>query len=475
MLKANGLGSRITDFWKKLLKEVNSSKMTTNQPRSGYTLPVFACAAAVAALQYLKNKNQLIQQVSIDLIDPAEIVNISIEQIACLTGDSVLAITRSDPGDNLDLTRNTPVWAMVEWVKNLPPPTPPYQGGEIVGQVSSVEQGGEIVEQTSSIYQEKPKTVSPPYQTSSIYQEKPKTVPPPYQGGARGGQLSDNILIKGGEGIGYDEKTGHTAIYRYAKQLLLANLEKQLQPQDQILITFILPEGKQLATRTSNAAFGIVEGLSLLGTTGISQPLTVPEQLEQYQTLLQQKAKEFDCLVFCIGENGLDFAQKIGIPPEQTVKTANWLGPMLVSAALAGVQSILLLGYHGKLIKLAGGIFHTHHHLADGRLEILTAYAVKAGLPTVDLQRILQQETAEDALQFLRELETITGENWVNRVYEAIATAIDQRSQTYIYTLCEKNVKVGSLMFDRKRKMIITSEIADTLLQQICYSDLNHS
>lgn len=392
--------------------------MTTNQPRSGYTLPVFACAAAVAALQYLQNKNQLIQQVTIDLIEPAQIVNIPIEQIACLTDYSVLAITRSDPGDNLDLTRNTPIWAMVEWVKNLPSHSP----------------------------------------------EK-----------ARESQLSDHIVIQGGEGIGYDEKTGHTAIYRYAKQLLLANLEKQLQPQDRILITFILPEGKQLATRTSNAAFGIVEGLSLLGTTGISQPLTVPEQLEQYQTLLQQKAQEFDCLVFCIGENGLDFAQKIGIPPKQIVKTANWLGPMLVAASLAGVQSILLLGYHGKLIKLAGGIFHTHHHLADGRLEILTAYAAKVGLPTVDLQRILNHETAEDALQLLRELETITGENWVNRVYKAIATAIDHRSQTYIYTHCEKNVKVGSLMFDRKRKMIITSEIADTLLQQICYSNLNHS
>ena len=392
--------------------------MTTNQPRSGYTLPVFACAAAVAALQYLKNKNQLIQQVTIDLIKPAQIVNIPIEQIACLTDYSVLAITRSDPGDNLDLTRNTPIWAMVEWVKNLPSHSP----------------------------------------------EK-----------VRESQLSDNIVIQGGEGIGYDEKTGHTAIYRYAKQLLLANLEKQLQPQDRILITFILPEGKQLATRTSNAAFGIVEGLSLLGTTGISQPLTVPEQLEQYQTLLQQKAQEVDCLVFCIGENGLDFAQKIGIPPKQIVKTANWLGPMLVAASLAGVQSILLLGYHGKLIKLAGGIFHTHHHLADGRLEILTAYAAKVGLPTIDLQRILNQETAENGLQLLRELETITGENWVNRVYKAIATAIDHRSQTYIYTHCEKNVKVGSLMFDRKRKMIITSEIADTLLQQICYSNLNHS
>ncbi|MCB8750724.1 cobalt-precorrin-5B (C(1))-methyltransferase CbiD [Planktothrix agardhii] len=397
--------------------------MTTNQPRSGYTLPVFACAAAMAALEYLQTRNQSIEQVSIDLINPAETVNILIEQIAILTDNSALAITRSDPGDNLDLTRNTPIWAMVEWWDSSePPPPPPCQGG--------------AKEQSS----------------------------PPYQGGARGGQLSDTIFIKGGEGIGYDQKTGQTAIYRYAKTLLLANIEKILPPNKSILITFILPQGKRLATRTSNAAFGIVEGLSLLGTTGISQPLTVPEQLEQYKIQLQEKAKKFDSLVFCIGENGLELAAKMGISPHQMIKTANWLGPMLVCASLAEVKSILLFGYHGKLIKLAGGIFHTHHHIADGRLEILTAHCANLGLPTFDLQKVFNCSTTEDALQYLRELDAIKGENWVIRVYGEITKTIDQRSQNYIYTHCEKNIKVGSVMFDRQRKIIIKSENADIIL-----------
>jgi cobalt-precorrin-5B (C1)-methyltransferase len=409
--------------------------MTTNQPRSGYTLPVFACAAAMAALEYLQTRNQSIEQVSIDLINPAETVNILIEQIAILTDNSALAITRSDPGDNLDLTRNTPIWAMVEWWDSSePPPPPPCQGG--------------AKEQSFPHYQGGAK----------------EQLPPPYQGGARGGQLSDTIFIKGGEGIGYDQKTGQTAIYRYAKTLLLANIEKILPPNKSILITFILPQGKRLATRTSNAAFGIVEGLSLLGTTGISQPLTVPEQLEQYKIQLQEKAKKFDSLVFCIGENGLELAAKMGISPHQMIKTANWLGPMLVCASLAEVKSILLFGYHGKLIKLAGGIFHTHHHIADGRLEILTAHCANLGLPTFDLQKVFNCSTAEDALQYLRELDAIKGENWVIRVYGEITKTIDQRSQNYIYTHCEKNIKVGSVMFDRQRKIIIKSENADIIL-----------
>ncbi|MCB8759468.1 cobalt-precorrin-5B (C(1))-methyltransferase CbiD [Planktothrix agardhii] len=459
--------------------------MTTNQPRSGYTLPVFACAAAMAALEYLQTRNQSIEQVSIDLINPAETVNILIEQIAILTDNSALAITRSDPGDNLDLTRNTPIWAMVEWWDSSePPPTPPCQGGA-KEQSSPPYQGG-AQEQSSPPYQGGAKEQSsPPYQGGAQELTPPtppcqggakeqsfphyqggakEQLPPPYQGGARGGELSDTIFIKGGEGIGYDQKTGQTAIYRYAKTLLLANIEKILPPNKSILITFILPQGKRLATRTSNAAFGIVEGLSLLGTTGISQALTVPEQLEQYKIQLQEKAKKFDSLVFCIGENGLELAAKMGISPHQMIKTANWLGPMLVCASLAEVKSILLFGYHGKLIKLAGGIFHTHHHIADGRLEILTAHCANLGLPTFDLQKVFNCSTAEDALQYLRELDAIKGENWVIRVYGEITKTIDQRSQNYIYTHCEKNIKVGSVMFDRQRKIIIKSENADIIL-----------
>merc|ERR1739838_274078 len=185
-----------------------------------------------------------------------------------------------------------------------------------------------------------------------------------------------------------------------------------------INVYIILPEGRQLATRTSNSAFGIVEGLSLLGTMGVSQPLSVPGQLEAYQEELQQKAAQF---------NSLDIARKIGIPPQQTVKTANWLGPMLVAAAIAEVESILLLGYHGKLIKLAGGIFHTHHHLADGRLEILTAHCANIGLPTSVIQAIFACNTAENALELLRNLDINDENDRVGRVYGAIASKIDKR------------------------------------------------
>ena len=385
--------------------------MNKTQPLSGHTLPVFACAAALAALRCLREGIQSLESVSVNLLEPQITAEIPIEQASVLKTGTALGVTRSDPGENLDLTRNTPVWAMVE-----------------LGRGSD----GESVRESEN----------------------------------RG--ESEQIVILGGEGIGRHTVGGGAAIYDYAMRLLRSNLSRELAGGEKITVTLILPSGRQLAARTSNEAFGVVEGLSLLGTTGISQPLSAPGQLEVYREQLQQKAQLFDCLVFCIGENGLDLARQLGINPDRLVKTANWLGPLLVEAGYQGVQSILLFGYHGKLMKLAAGIFHTHHHLADGRREILTAYCAKARMPADACSAIFAAATAEDALGQLRALDAQTGSNWVDRIYGDIARQIDLRSSDCIFTHTNLRIPVGSVMFGRDRKIIVKSDIGDTLLTQIC-------
>lgn len=377
-------------------------KIQETSAQSGYTLPVFACAAALAGLRHLvqkETKNTSLSSVQVDLLVPAQVVDIPVEQVACLTTAAALAITRSDPGDNLDITRHTPVWALVEWRTLLP--------------------------------------------------EQPR------------------ILLQGGEGLGYDQTTGVAAIYNYAQRLLLENLQPWLPDDRALQVTIILPQGRQLAERTSNAAFGIVAGLSLLGTSGIAQPLSAPDQLDAFQADLQRKARQFQHLVFCVGENGLDLVRQLGINPEQVIKTANWLGPLLAAAGVERVQSILLFGYHGKLIKLAGGIFHTHHHVADARQEIFTAHCANLGLPPSDLQTIFASPTTEAALQYLQTLDSNQGSDWVQQVYGAIATQIDQRTQAYIQTHSEHSTQVGSVLFGRDRQIIIKSSTGEKLLSQL--------
>ncbi|MEA5504373.1 cobalt-precorrin-5B (C(1))-methyltransferase CbiD [Halotia wernerae UHCC 0503] len=372
--------------------------------RSGYTLPVFACASAVAALHWLRHRQPL-STASVDLIEPAQIVEIPIEQVAGLSENAALAITRSDPGDNLDLTRNTPIWALVEWR-------------------------------------------------------------------GRAGGTGEAVIIQGGEGIGKQlNAEGKAAIYAYAQRLLKENLSRMLAAGEKITVTIILPSGRSLAVRTSNSAFGVVEGLSLLGTTGISQPLSTPDQLDTFRSELQHKASRFESLVFCIGENGLDLARKLGINSEQLVKTANWLGPMLVEADALGVKEILLFGYHGKLLKLAGGIFHTHHHLADGRREILAAHCALVNLNSADIQVVFHSATAEAALTYLRSLDATIGSDWVNQVYSAIAQAIDTRSQEYIQSHSTRGTAAticGSILFDRDRKIIVKSKTGCVLIENLC-------
>ena len=366
--------------------------MMVDKPRSGYTLPVFACAGAIAALQHLQTQSAP-SNVRLDLIEPAKTVEILIEQIALLSEQSALAITRSDPGDNLDLTRHTPIWSIVRWA------TP---------------------------------------------------------------EQSEQIVLLGGEGIGRHE--GGAAIYAYANRLLKANLSEHLAADQTIQVMIVLPEGKRLALRTSNAAFGVVDGLSLLGTSGIAQPLSVPGQLENYREQLREKAAEYSDLVFCLGENGLDLALKLGIEPERRLKTANWIGPMLVEAGLLGVRSVLLFGYHGKLIKLAGGIFHTHHHVADARQEILAACCVEVGVDMQMTRAVLASATTEAGLGILRNLDLQVGGDWVGKVYRSVAERVDVRSRAYIQTHTEHSVQVGSVLFDRARQIIVKSKIGETLL-----------
>ncbi len=370
----------------------------TNEPRSGYTLPVFACAGAIAALQHLQDNTNSPETITLNLITPAETAHIPIEQLALLSKTSALAITRSDPGDNLDLTRHTPIWSIVRWAN---------------------------------------------------------------------ADQSAPVELQGGAGIGRHED--NAAIYTYARQLLQTNLSEKLKPGQKIQVTIILPEGKRLALRTSNAAFGVVNGLSLLGTSGVAQPLSAPGQLEAYRQALREKSTEYSDLVFCLGENGLDLALKLGIEPNRRLKTANWIGPLLAEAGLLGVRSILLFGYHGKLIKLAGGIFHTHHHVADARQEIMAACCAEVGLETPIVQQILASPTTEAALEILRKLDHQDQQNWVGRVYGAIAERVDRRSHQYIQTHTEKSVQVGSVLFDRQRQIIISSEVGKVLLTQVCY------
>ncbi len=355
--------------------------------RPGYTLPVFAVAAAKAALLNLSNQTNS-TQVELDLLpDSAEI---PIAQVAKLDAENALAIAISDPGDNLDLTKNTPIWA---WVR------------------------------------------------LSHRQQEP-------------------LILQAGEGLG-KTVSGEAAIYSYARKLFAANLLSLIPAERTAIVTIILPEGRQLAQRTSNEAFGILNGLSLLGTSGISQPLSVADQLDEFRLTLQEKVKECPNLVFCIGSNGKSVAQRLGIPEVAIVQTGNWIGALLVEAGLFEANSVLLLGYHGKLLKLAGGIFNTSSHLADAKLEIISAAVVAVGGDLAAVREILAVKTADAAQKKLVELEL------ADAVFGYLAQNISQKAEAYVRKYADKSLTVGTVLFDRQGQIISQNPQATTLIVQL--------
>jgi cobalt-precorrin-5B (C1)-methyltransferase len=372
--------------------------------RTGYTLPVFAVASAKAALLCLQT-DESPQTVTLDLLPESQPshAEIEIQQVARLDEMSALAVTVSDPGDNLDLTRNTPIWA---WV------------------------------------------------TARAASQIPQ-----------GSSDAPALILEAGEGLGRTA-AGDAAIYRYARRLFDANL-LPLMAEQTVTVRIILPQGRQLAQRTSNEAFGILEGLSLLGTSGISQPLSAADHLETLRAGLQEKARPLagnsershSNLVFCLGSNGMQVAKRLGIPDERVVQTGNWIGALLVEAGLRGVRSVLLLGYQGKLIKLAGGIFNTSSHLADAKLEIMAAAAARLGGDLAIVQAVLGAPTADAAYKILRE------RGLAEVVFGDLAQKISQRGAGYVRKYGDVELRVGTVLCDRQGQIISQDAEATQLLK----------
>ena len=262
----------------------------------------------------------------------------------------------------------------------------------------------------------------------------------------------DWLDFHAGYGVGKFESSGQPCISKFARDLLCINLYPLLPQGCSIKVEIILPEGKERALKTSNKAFGVVDGLSLIGTQAEIQISASPQQLKQCKEILQHKCSEstFDgCLTFVIGENGMDLALQFGFPVNQIIKTGNWLGPLLVAAAENGVKKLLLFGYHGKLIKLSGGIFHTHHHLADGRLEILTSLAVREGISFELIQLISKSTSVENALLALE----LSNPEEIALIWRRMAQEIELKSRSYVNRYLSSSMEIGSVLFDRKRQI----------------------
>ncbi len=220
------------------------------------------------------------------------------------------------------------------------------------------------------------------------------------------------IEIDGGSGIGrvtkpgLDQPVGNAAINHVPRQMITKEVMEVCGLFDFhgfLQIEISVPEGTELAGRTFNPRLGIEGGLSILGTTGIVEPMSTKALLDTIRVELnQQKALGYTIARVAPGNYGQNFMkERYGYDLDRSVKCSNYIGETVDMVCEMGFQSMLLTGHIGKLIKVAGGIMNTHSHEADCRMEILAACALRAKCEASLALKILDCVNTEEALHLI--------------------------------------------------------------------------
>lgn len=221
-----------------------------------------------------------------------------------------------------------------------------------------------------------------------------------------------HIDIEGGTGVGrvtkpgLDQPVGNAAINHVPREMIekeVLEVCRLFDYRDGLAVEISVPQGEELAEKTFNPRLGIVGGISILGTSGIVEPMSSQALLDTIRVELRQKyAQGMTIAAVSPGNYGLDFMKRAyGYDLDASVKCSNFIGDTIDMAIDIGFDRMLLTGHIGKLVKVAGGIMNTHSREGDCRMEILAATALRNHVPLEQLEEILSCVTTEEAVRIL--------------------------------------------------------------------------
>ncbi|MBP3806335.1 MAG: cobalt-precorrin-5B (C(1))-methyltransferase [Oribacterium sp.] len=321
--------------------------------------------------------------------------------------------------------------------------------GNVAEEVNVVLPGGEIV--TLSVY---------PVGESEFYTIKDSGDDPDVTNGTEvhvkaervtAGEVPENaficednprLFLTGGKGVGtvtkpgLQQEVGQSAINPVPREMIFRTALDVLelcQSEDDkcFLITVSVPEGEELAKKTFNPRLGIEGGISILGTTGIVEPMSEASIVATIETEIRQKLysqrKEashelkagtpeaetdltetepgaVSSIIAVPGNYGMRYVEKLGLDTERVVTVSNYIGDAIDLAISYGCREFLLVGNIGKLCKLAAGIMNTYSKVADGRWEIFAAHLALCGGDASQIRAVKEAATTEEMLTLLEEI-----------------------------------------------------------------------
>lgn len=277
-----------------------------------------------------------------------------------------------------------------------------------------------------------------------------------------------DIVIDGGDGVGrvtkpgLDQPVGNAAINSVPRRMIEDEVREVLRLFDYdggVRIIISVKDGEALAAKTFNPNLGIVGGISIIGTTGIVEPMSTAAVLDTIRvTLRQQAALGNENVVIAPGNYGLDFAnESLQLDTDRIVKCSNFIGDTIDIAADEGIKNLLLVGHIGKLIKLTGGIMNTYSKEADCRMELMAATAVRAGADAGTANDIMEKVTASEALKIIKGA----------GLQEAFTEIMMERADMYLKKRAAGRVGIEAVIFSPDDGMLGMTKKAGELLLRI--------
>ena len=369
--------------------------------RCGYTTGTCACAAAKAAAYMLLSGREVkeikvITPMGVSLTLP--VIDIDIKE------DKVICAIKKDSGDDPDVTNGIKIYAQVTYVKE-----------DIMRTINT-----------------------------------------------------DGVIVDGGIGVGRVTKkglkcaVGEAAINPVPLKMIkeaVAEAAESYSYEGSLKVIISAPKGVDIAKKTFNPNLGITGGISILGTTGIVEPMSEQALIDTIQTETNMHIAQGEkVLLVAPGNYGQDFLlNTLNIELKRSIKCSNYIGDTIDMVCDAGAKAMLLGGQIGKLVKLGAGIMNTHSKVADGRMEVLSACAIRAGADNDTALKILDCITTEAALEILKKSDIL--EKTMYQLTLRIEDVLQRRSSGKIV--------IGAIVFSNEYGILGKTPAADKLLELI--------
>lgn len=274
------------------------------------------------------------------------------------------------------------------------------------------------------------------------------------------------VHIEGGVGVGRVTKPGLScavggpAINPTPRRMITTEVTSVMEEAGYaggLLVTISIPEGVEIAKKTFNPRLGIVGGLSVLGTSGIVEPMSEKALIEtMYVEMRAQKARGNKNLLVFFGNYGEDFTRDVmKLDLEGAVTCSNFVGELLDYAVFLGFETLLLIGHSGKLVKLAQGVMNTHSKYADCRTELFALQAMLHGASIEVGQELYHCLTTDEVTKILKREE----------LFEPVMEQVTERIDFYMQHRVHGKIKTAAFMFSNVYGILGKTKDAEELIQ----------